>query len=104
MIANKSSPARDNPVRELEDLIFVYAGNLTTFRFQLAVGGAAMPKKCETCDEPAVSGERYCPACKKRIKAEMKDAGYLTRTSRRSYRTTDQQENTYETKHGKGHG
>lgn len=62
-------------------------------------------KACERCSaEPvAAVGNRYCKECEKIVKLELQNAGYLTPIPRPSYRTSEQMENTYETKHGTGH-
>lgn len=60
-----------------------------------------MSKTCERCQNEAIRGERFCNECKKKVLAEMKEAGYLTQTPFAPYRTADQQENTRETKFGR---
>jgi hypothetical protein len=69
-----------------------------------------MKKPCEKCQtEPAKKGERFCASCRKLHLEEMKQS-YLTRAPVFAgqwsgiSRTSEQRENTEETKHGKGHG
>lgn len=61
-------------------------------------------QRCETAN--AVAGEKFCRECRKAVVAEMKETGYLKRVPRKSGlgRDFDTRENTYETKHGTGHG
>lgn len=60
-------------------------------------------KKCERCADLAISGNRFCKACKKLVLQELADSGYLMK---RVYghigqgRTTDQKEDLRETKRG----
>jgi len=62
--------------------------------------------KCERCDEDTKKGERYCKECRKGVLSEMKEAGYLQSVPlfwgkiHTSTRTSEQAENTYQTKHG----
>jgi len=64
---------------------------------------------CERCQKvEAHPKEKYCLTCKKIVLAEMLAAGYLQRTGRSGHvgsgRPDEAKENTYETKHGTGHG
>jgi hypothetical protein len=67
----------------------------------------ANERKCERCSAVAKRGEKYCKECRKQVLSEMQEAGYLT-TGYYGHvgmgRTSEQKENTYETKHGTGHG
>jgi predicted amidophosphoribosyltransferase len=64
-------------------------------------------KLCERCDNPAIKGERFCKECKKQVLSELKSAGYLQNVPLKlgnihtSGRTTEQAENTRETKYGR---
>lgn len=63
--------------------------------------------KCERCDNPSISGERFCKACRKVVKMELEMSGVLTPRQIGhvgDHRTTEQREVTRETKHGTGHG
>lgn len=63
-------------------------------------------KMCERCDcGPAIPRERYCKDCRKIVLKELEDAGHLTPYvgTGHGFRSADQMENTYETKHGTGH-
>jgi len=47
-------------------------------------------RTCERCGhEKAVERERYCTACKKAVKQEMQDSGYLTNVPIRHYRNAN---------------
>jgi len=47
-------------------------------------------KNCERCNEAeAKPGERYCAPCKRAVKAEMKQAGYLQRVPGRRHQLVD---------------
>ena len=61
-------------------------------------------QRCMTAN--AVAGEKFCRECRKAVVAEMKEAGFLKQAPRKSGlgRDLDSRENTYETKHGTGHG
>lgn len=62
---------------------------------------------CQRCENAnAVAGEKFCRECRKAVVAEMKEVGFLERVPRKSGlgRDFDSRENTYETKHGTGHG
>ncbi len=64
-------------------------------------------RQCERCSETAIRGQRYCKECRKAILREMDETGYLQRGGCGHIgmsRTSEQKENTYETKHGTGHG
>ena len=66
-----------------------------------------MTGTCERCGEKASSKkDRYCKRCSKAVLRELREAGYLPEIfpTSHTYRTTDHKENTYETKHGTGHG
>lgn len=70
-----------------------------------------MNDQCERCnDRPRKKGDRYCTPCAKQVLAELKASGYLTRAPLTpgawsgKNRTSEQRENTQETKHGTGHG
>jgi hypothetical protein len=67
-----------------------------------------MKKVCDRCGTSRpVSGERYCKACRKAVLTELNDSGYLTpRTFGHVgiHRPDEAKEQTYETKHGTGHG
>ncbi len=65
-------------------------------------------KACERCsDRLAPARKRYCKQCEKAVLANLRSAGYLTRSPRfagewsGANRPKDAQENTYETKHGR---
>jgi hypothetical protein len=59
-------------------------------------------KQCEICGHPAISGQRFCKECRKAKLAELKESGYLRPVPQGGkYRSIEQQENTYETKHGR---
>jgi hypothetical protein len=62
---------------------------------------------CERCKvSEAKCGEKYCKVCRKLVLAEMAESGYLQKTSwgHGTGRAAEAKENTYETKHGSGHG
>lgn len=65
-------------------------------------------KMCERCGSAyAKRGEKYCKDCRKQVLSELAEAGYLQTGyggHKGMSRTADQKENTYETKHGTGHG
>ena len=71
-------------------------------------GGMKMTANpCQRCmTANAVAGEKFCCECRKAVVAEMKEAGFLKHVPRKSGlgRDLDSRENTYETKHGTGHG
>lgn len=59
-------------------------------------------RPCVLCDNPRVPGAKYCKECKKLVLLELQAAGYLTpRPFLGSPRSSEQKENTYETKHGR---
>ena len=62
---------------------------------------------CERCKiKEALSKQRYCSDCKKIVKKELYDCGYLQRIGDShcgQRRTGEAKENTYQTKHGTGH-
>ena len=64
-------------------------------------------RTCQRCDKISIPGERFCEECRKEVKAEMDETGYLTRQFRGHVgdnRGAEMRENVYETKHGTGHG
>jgi len=62
--------------------------------------------RCERCGGYAPGSRRFCKECEKMVRSEMKESGYLQRVPQHSglERTQEMRENTYETKHGTGHG
>lgn len=59
-------------------------------------------KGCEKCSCPAKEGERFCTECKKHLRKEMRDAGYLKNVPRLgSSQTQEEKENIRETKYGR---
>ena len=71
------------------------------------VGKGSTVNPCQRCETAnAVADEKFCRECRKAVMAEMKEAGYLDRVPQKSGlgRDFDSRENTYETKHGTGHG
>lgn len=67
-----------------------------------------MATHCKICStELHDRRDKYCHPCEKCRKAELAVSGYLQETKyscRRKYRSQDEMENEYETKHGTGHG
>ena len=62
---------------------------------------------CERCRQapPVSTSDRYCKNCKKQVLAELKESGYLTSRPRgKAYRGSEMREDTFETRHGSGHG
>ena len=60
--------------------------------------------RCERCHlAEAVKGWRFCDECKKAVRDEMKDAGYLKPVQKLGgkYRSKEQREATYDTKFGR---
>jgi hypothetical protein len=61
-----------------------------------------MKKKCETCEETAVRGLRYCKGCKSALLSSIK--GQLTTVPTfKNNRSAEQMECVRETKFGTGH-
>lgn len=58
--------------------------------------------KCERCRESeTIAGNKFCKECKKEVIQEMRESGYLQRTSiRRTWKPSEMKENTMETKYG----
>ena len=63
---------------------------------------------CERChSREARPKEKYCKECRKEVVKELTECGYLQRIypgHSGSNRPGEARENTYETKHGTGHG
>jgi hypothetical protein len=62
---------------------------------------------CQRCGQapPVSTSDRYCKICQKQVLAELQESGYLTAWPRtNAYRSSDMREDTYETRHGIGHG
>jgi hypothetical protein len=62
-----------------------------------------MAVACERCRTmPRQRNERFCKECRKAVIQKLKNSGYLTNCGGGSgYRSADQKENVYETKHGR---
>jgi len=64
------------------------------------------PKPCETCNDTAIPGQRFCKECRKAVLDELNSAGYLETGGfgrKGQGRTAEMKEVTYETKYGTGH-
>ncbi len=64
-------------------------------------------RTCKHCGDPALPSISFCKTCKAAILAELQAEGYLETGGygrKGQNRTQDMKENTYETKHGTGHG
>lgn len=60
--------------------------------------------KCERCGEPSLQSSRFCKKCKSAVLKELEASGYLQKVPQHHFRSREAQENTWETKHGTGHG
>jgi hypothetical protein len=67
-----------------------------------------MAERCERCgDKPVTKRDRFCKECMKAVLLALQAEGYLETGGygrKGMCRTAEMKENTYETKHGTGHG